>query len=184
MHIRPFSRRDALLLGAAAVTASACGASGEAKAKAAKRRPASYLSPDAGKAYADSPFRTLTDAEWRARLTTAAYGVLREADTEAPFSSPLENEGRKGAFACAGCLLALFSSETKFHSGTGWPSFYQALPGAVETKTDHSAGMTRIEYHCARCLGHQGHIFEDGPPPTGLRYCNNGVALIFVPAKD
>jgi peptide-methionine (R)-S-oxide reductase len=174
-----FTRRTALLAGAVTLAAAT-----PALAKVvSKARPVSYLAPAAGKAFETSPFRTLSNTDWKGRLTPAAYGVLREEDTETPFTSPLENEGRQGTFACAGCLLPLFSSETKFHSGTGWPSFYQALDGAVETKTDRTFGMLRVEYHCARCLGHQGHIFEDGPQPTGLRYCNNGVALTFVPAK-
>jgi peptide-methionine (R)-S-oxide reductase len=133
-------------------------------------------------AYANSPFRKLTDAEWRKRLPPAAYEVLRHEDTERPGTSPLLKEKRKGAYACLGCDLPLFSSDTKFESGTGWPSFYRALPGALLTKTDYKIGVARTAYECAQCLGHQGHVFEDGPRPTGLRYCNNGVALKFIPA--
>ena len=123
-----------------------------------------------------------TDDEWRKILTPAQYSVLRKEGTEHPFSSPLNNEKRKGTFACAGCDLVLFESKTKFDSGTGWPSFYQAIDGRVETSTDNKLIYPRTEYHCVRCGGHHGHIFDDGPKPTGLRYCNNGVALKFVPA--
>jgi peptide-methionine (R)-S-oxide reductase len=126
-------------------------------------------------------YRKLSDMDWRRRLTANQYMVLRQHGTERPESSPLNKEKRKGTFACAGCDLPLFSSDTKFESGTGWPSFYQPLADAVETKTDRSLFMTRTEVHCARCLGHLGHVFDDGPPPTGLRYCMNGVALKFVP---
>ena len=122
-----------------------------------------------------------TDAEWRAQLTPQQYEILRKQGTERPGSSPLLKEHRKGVFACAGCDLPLFSSETKFESGTGWPSFYQPLPQAVATKTDRSFFMTRTEVHCSRCLGHLGHVFDDGPQPTGLRYCMDGVALRFIP---
>jgi peptide-methionine (R)-S-oxide reductase len=126
-------------------------------------------------------FRKLTDMDWRQRLTANQYMILRQHGTERAGSSPLNKEKRKGTFACAGCDLPLFSSDTKFESGTGWPSFYQPLSNAVETKTDRSFFMTRTEVHCARCLGHLGHVFDDGPPPTGLRYCMNGVAMKFVP---
>jgi peptide-methionine (R)-S-oxide reductase len=127
-------------------------------------------------------WKKLTDADWRKRLTPAQYNVLRNHGTERPGSSPLLREHRKGTFACAGCALPLFSSAAKFESGTGWPSFYEPLPDSVETKTDRSFFMTRTEVHCRRCEGHLGHVFDDGPQPTGLRYCMNGVALKFEPA--
>lgn len=132
--------------------------------------------------YAGSPFRKISDAEWRKRLPAKAYEVLRHEDTEYPGTSPLNKEKRRGTFVCAGCDLPLFKSEWKYESGTGWPSFYRAIPGSVDTKTDFKIGVPRKEYHCAQCLGHQGHIFDDGPQPTGLRYCNNGLALKFIPA--
>ena len=125
---------------------------------------------------------TKSDEAWKKALSPPAYDVLRHEGTEAPFTSPLNKEHRKGVFACLGCGLPLFRSEWKFNSGTGWPSFYTAIAGALAKKSDHSLMMERTEYHCARCLGHQGHVFDDGPPPTGLRYCNNGVALRFLPA--
>lgn len=125
-----------------------------------------------------------TDAEWRKLLTKEQFYVLREEGTEHAFSSPLNDEKRKGTFACAACALPLFKSETKYESGTGWPSFHSAIPGAVGTKVDYKILYPRTEYHCARCGGHQGHVFSDGPPPTGQRYCNNGVALKFVPASS
>lgn len=121
-------------------------------------------------------------AEWRAILGAPRYAVLREAATERPFSSPLVNEHRKGTFVCAGCGLPLFSSATKFESGTGWPSFWKPLPKAVVTRPDHSLIVERTEVLCARCGGHLGHVFDDGPRPTGLRYCMNGLALQFRPA--
>jgi len=122
---------------------------------------------------------TRNDDEWRAMLTGPQYAVLREEDTESPNSSPLNTENRVGTFACAGCDLPLFASETKFDSGTGWPSFWQPLPGAVATKRDIGIFGIRTEVHCRRCGGHLGHVFEDGPQPTGLRYCMNGVAMTF-----
>jgi peptide-methionine (R)-S-oxide reductase len=125
--------------------------------------------------------RALTEADWKKRLTAQQFYVLRQHGTERAGSSPLDHEKRKGVFACAGCDRPLFSSETKFDSGTGWPSFYAPLPDAVGTQTDRSLFMKRTEVHCARCLGHLGHVFEDGPKPTGLRYCMNGVALKFEP---
>ncbi len=122
----------------------------------------------------------LSDAEWRKRLSPAAYNVLRQAGTEAPFTSPLNNEHRRGTFICDGCDLALFDSRTKFDSGTGWPSFYDHLPRAVTEQRDSSLFMARTAISCARCGGHLGHVFNDGPQPTGLRYCMNGVAMKFV----
>jgi peptide-methionine (R)-S-oxide reductase len=125
---------------------------------------------------------TKSDEEWKKLLSPAAYRVLRHEDTEAPFTSPLNKEHRKGIFACAGCALDLFSSDTKFDSGTGWPSFFRPLSNAVQTSQDNSLMMSRTEVHCRRCGGHLGHVFDDGPKPTGLRYCMNGVSLTFKPA--
>ena len=123
-----------------------------------------------------------TPEEWRKVLTPEQFNILREEGTERPYSSPLNNEKRKGTFVCVACDLPLFTSAAKFESGTGWPSFYEAIPGAVGTKVDYKLIAPRTEYHCRRCDGHQGHVFPDGPKPTGQRYCNNGVALKFVPA--
>ncbi|HYD43824.1 MAG TPA: peptide-methionine (R)-S-oxide reductase MsrB [Phenylobacterium sp.] len=165
MSMQPISLdRRLVLFGSVAL--AACGGRADA-------------APDA---YAASPFRRLSDAEWKKRLPAASYAVLRHEATERPGSSPLDHEKRKGTFVCAGCALPLFKSDWKFDSGTGWPSFYTAIKGAVGKKTDFKIGVPRTEYHCARCLGHQGHVFNDGPRPTGLRYCNNGVALRFVAA--
>jgi len=125
---------------------------------------------------------TKTPEEWKEILTPAQYAVLREEDTERPWSSPLNKEKRKGTFVCAGCDLPLFKSETKFESGTGWPSFYAPIEDNVGVAKDFSWGMARDEVHCNRCGGHLGHVFNDGPKPTGLRYCINGVSLKFVPA--
>jgi peptide-methionine (R)-S-oxide reductase len=123
-------------------------------------------------------------AQWKALLPAASYRVLFEEDTEPPGSSPLNAEKRAGTYICAACYQPLFDSSTKFESGTGWPSFYDHLPGAIGTRTDYKLIWPRKEYHCSRCHGHHGHVFNDGPKPTGLRYCNNGVALRFVPKGD
>ena len=141
----------------------------------------------AGAFAADAPSPTIvkvvkTEAEWRTLLTPAQFNILRHEGTERPFSSALNDEKRKGTFVCAGCALLLFESKTKYDSGTGWPSFYDSIKGAIGTSVDTKLFVPRTEYHCARCEGHQGHVFDDGPKPTGLRYCNNGVALKFVPA--
>ena len=133
-------------------------------------------------AFAESFEISRTEAEWKALLTPEQFAVLREENTEPPNSSPLLDEHRKGTFACAGCDLPLYASETKYDSGTGWPSFFDVLPNAVGKKEDNTLFTTRTEVHCRRCGGHLGHVFDDGPQPTGLRYCMNGLALKFVPA--
>lgn len=159
--------RRSLLTGAGALALAAC----------------TPQSADAGEAqYVNSPFRRISDAEWRRRLGDASWRVLRHEGTERPYTSPLDDETRRGVFVCKGCELPLFRSEWKFDSRTGWPSFFQVNRANIGTKTDFGIGIPRTEYHCARCLGHQGHIFNDGPQPTGLRHCNNGVALLFQPA--
>jgi peptide-methionine (R)-S-oxide reductase len=146
----------------------------------------SFFSPGPAEAAPAQPKRmhevTHTDAEWKQRLNADQFYVLRRAGTERPFSSPLDKEKRAGVFQCAGCDLPLFSSKTKFNSGTGWPSFWQPLDNAVDEDVDSTFGMRRVEVLCHRCGGHLGHVFEDGPKPTGLRYCMNGVALKFTPA--
>ncbi|HEY5071911.1 MAG TPA: peptide-methionine (R)-S-oxide reductase MsrB [Caulobacteraceae bacterium] len=158
--------RRTVLLGAAAL--AACSPAG--------------VSLAAADPFAGSPWRKVADTDWKKRLPASSYDVLRHEGTETPFSSPLNNQHGVGTFACLGCGLPLFKSQWKFDSGTGWPSFYTAIAGAVVSKRDFAIGIERTEYHCARCLGHQGHIFDDGPKPTGLRYCNNGVALKFITA--
>ncbi len=135
-----------------------------------------------GEAKAETFEVTKTEAEWRVILSDAQFAVLRTEATERPGSSPLLEEKRKGLFHCAGCDLPVYSSETKYESGTGWPSFWDSLPSAVGKKEDNSLFMTRTECHCRRCGGHFGHIFDDGPPPTGMRHCINGLALTFKPA--
>jgi peptide-methionine (R)-S-oxide reductase len=168
---QPLDRRALLLSGSALLVSACSGGPAEAQNRGAEA------------AYASSPFRRVTDAQWRARLSPLAYQVLRHEATERAGTSPLNDEHRRGVFHCRGCDLALFRSQWKFDSGTGWPSFHTVIEGAVATQTDYALGVPRTEYHCARCLGHQGHVFEDGPRPTGLRYCNNGVALSFRPAS-
>lgn len=130
----------------------------------------------------DTPFK-LTDAEWKARLTPLQYNILRHEGTEAPFTSKLLDEHGKGVFACVGCDNPLFNSNTKFDSGTGWPSFYDEIKGALGKKSDMLIGELRTAYYCANCGGHHGHVFPDGPDPTGLRYCSNGAVLKFIPQK-
>lgn len=164
------TRRDILLGGAALATLAVAGAG------ALRWR-------SGGAGAATGPFEvTHTPNEWRKLLTPEQYAILREADTERPFTSPLNNEKRKGVFTCAGCDLPLFSSETKFDSGTGWPSFYAPLENAIGTSEDNTLFTTRTEVHCRRCGGHLGHVFDDGPRPTGKRFCMNGLALKFRPA--
>jgi peptide-methionine (R)-S-oxide reductase len=140
------------------------------------------LFPAVAQAAADTDKLILTDAQWKARLTPEQFEILRRQGTEMPFSSKLDYEKRPGTYYCAGCDLALYSSKTKYDSGTGWPSFWAPLPHAVATSRDTSLGEERNEVHCRRCEGHLGHVFDDGPPPTGKRYCMDGVALKFKPA--
>jgi peptide-methionine (R)-S-oxide reductase len=179
-------RRPLLLFGLAAALFGGRGA--QAQAVATKRTLdevrkdwRSFLPPGA-KVPAPADALKLSDEEWRKRLPKLAYEVLRQESTEHAGSSPLNGEKRRGVFACAGCGLPLFTSEMKYESGTGWPSFFTTIPGVFGTKKDYKLFGLRIEYHCIRCGGHQGHVFEDGPQPTGERWCNNGVALTFLPA--
>jgi len=140
------------------------------------------LAPGADVATTTAPLAR-SEGEWQQLLTPAQFTVLRHEGTERPFTSPLNSEKRPGVFVCAGCALPLFSSQMKYDSGTGWPSFFTLIPDRLATREDFKMIVPRTEYHCVRCGGHQGHVFDDGPPPTGLRYCNNGVALRFIPQK-
>jgi len=169
---KPDRRGFLVLTGAGLLAACSAGPGPETSGAGAPAVPASEI----------DDWVALTDAEWRARLDEMQYYVLREEGTERSFTSPLNDEKRPGVYHCAGCDLALFDASTKYDSGTGWPSFWDHLPGTIDTKPDNKLWMQRTEYHCIRCKGHQGHVFGDGPRPTGLRYCNNGVALTFRPA--
>ena len=166
--------RRTFLLAAAAFPLAACN-SGDAVGQ--------EINTPANEArYANSQWRRLTDAQWRERLPELSYRVLRHEATERAGTSALNEEHRRGTFVCLGCGLPMFRSQWKFNSGTGWPSFTRVIRENIGTKEDLLLFQPRIEYHCAQCLGHQGHIFDDGPRPTGLRYCNNGLALKFIPA--
>jgi len=163
--------RRGLGLGVAAVALTACAKTGtEAHAQ----------NKMAEKIMSDTDWTNLSNADWKQRLTDVEFHILRKEGTERPWTSPLNDNKAQGTYVCAGCALPLFTSDKKFDSGTGWPSFFDVIPGAVETKKDFKLIAPRTEYHCSRCGGHQGHVFKDGPAPTGLRYCNNGVALDFV----
>jgi peptide-methionine (R)-S-oxide reductase len=153
-----------------------------ADAEAVQARWREFLAPDAEVATDTAPLRRAA-AAWRAQLPADSYAVLFEEDTEPPLSSPLNLEHRPGVFVCRACRLPLFSSEMKYESGTGWPSFFTSIPGHLATKNDYTLILPRIEYHCVRCGGHHGHLFDDGPPPTGQRWCSNGVALNFIPLQ-
>jgi len=169
-----FSRRGLLLSGAASLMLAACSRDAST-ANAA-------ISRDDSDAFASSEFRNWSDAQWQEKLSPAAYNVLRKEGTERPYTSALNDEKRAGKFHCAGCDLPIFDAATKYDSRTGWPSFFDVIKENIGTSTDYKIGYARTEYHCARCKGHQGHLFTDGPAPTRLRYCNNGVALKFVAA--
>lgn len=158
--------RRQLSLGAAAFALTAC-------AKSSAQVTETKMSDNTN-------WANLTEAEWKTRLSPEAFNVLRHEGTERPFTSALNDNKAKGTYVCGGCELPLFTSEMKFDSGTGWPSFFDYLPDSLGTKTDRKMFLARTEYHCSRCGGHHGHVFKDGPAPTGLRYCNNGVALKFI----
>ena len=163
--------RRKLGLGAGALALAACSQT-QSEANAAEAKMVDKTS--------NTDWANLSEREWKEQLTDMEFRVLRKEGTERPFSSPLNDNKKSGTYVCAGCALPLFTSDQKFDSGTGWPSFFDVIDGAVGTKVDRKLFVARTEYHCARCGGHQGHVFKDGPRPTGLRYCNNGVALDFI----
>lgn len=179
MFERHIDRRSLTIAGAA-YALSACTASSNASDANEPNTLGSGTNYVKDKTMSDEQWANLSASEWKDRLTEKEFYVLRKEGTERPFTSPLNDNKAQGTYVCAGCALPLFKSDTKFDSGTGWPSFYDHIPGAIETKKDFKLIVPRTEYHCARCGGHQGHVFKDGPRPTGLRYCNNGVALDFV----
>ena len=178
-----------LLLAAAPLVAAVAGrlraawpadGAGEKSLEKIRQNWKSLLARDAKVSLSTEPLRK-SKAEWKKILSEAEFYVLREEGTERPFSHPLNDEKRPGVYVCAGCALPLFTSQMKFDSGTGWPSFFTNIPGHLGTKQDYQLILPRTEYHCVRCGGHHGHVFDDGPPPTGQRWCNNGVALRFIP---
>lgn len=169
-----------LAMGGSALVLAACGNTSAAQTPTANT-PSNKESDVMTATDSNIDWANLSKGDWQNRLTDAEFRVLRKEGTERPFSSTHDDEKRTGTFTCAGCALPLFKSEMKFDSGTGWPSFFTMIDGAIETKRDFKMVVPRTEYHCSRCGGHQGHVFKDGPRPTGLRYCNNGVALDFIP---
>jgi len=177
-HIRKISRRS-LGLGACALAITACTQS-NSKAEASEIQTGSDRVSDSLKTNTD--WADISEDAWRERLSPQAFNVLREHGTERAWTSPLNDLKAKGTYVCGGCELPLFKSDTKYDSGTGWPSFFDVIDGSIGTQIDNKLWAPRTEYHCSRCKGHQGHVFKDGPRPTGLRYCNNGVALKFIEA--
>lgn len=175
-------RRHAIIGGSAFVLA-ACAESAAQEGKADYPNNSDGKTKTMSMTDANIDWTNLSKQDWQQRLTEQEFYVLRKEGTERPFTSPLNDETRSGTFVCAGCGLPLFKTDMKFDSGTGWPSFFTTIEGAVETKRDFKLVVPRTEYHCVRCGGHQGHVFKDGPQPTGLRYCNNGIALDFIPEE-